>query len=67
MLFIAIELNALPVITILGKGITDVLLFFFGDGTELFLNMIIGSCTESLHNAQSDATQIGGTHVVKDV
>ena len=33
---------------------------------ELLLDMVIGSRAEALHDAQSDAAQVGGTHVVVD-
>ena len=64
--FITVELDALAVVSPFGKGFADVLLLFLGDGTELLLDVVIGGRAEALHDAQPDAAQVGGTHVVVD-
>ena len=66
MFFIAVELDALTVVSPFGKGFADVLLLFFGDGAELLLDMVIGGRAEALHDAQPDTAQVGGAHVVED-
>ena len=66
MFFIAVELDALAVVSPFGKGFADVLLLFFGDGAELLLDMVIGGRAEAVHDAQSDAAQVGGAYVVED-
>ena len=67
MFFIAVELDALAVVSPFGKGFSDVLLLFLGDGAELLLDVVIGGRAEALHDAQSDTAQVGGAHVVEDV
>mgnify|MGYP001671010098 CR=1 FL=1 len=66
MFFIAVELDALAVVSPFGKGFADVLLLFFCDCAELLLDMVIGGRAEAVHDAQSDSAQVGSTHVVED-
>lgn len=66
MFFIAVELDALAVVSPFGKGFADVLLLFFGDGAELLLDVVIGGRAEALYDAQPDTAQVGGAHVVED-
>ena len=60
MFFIAVELDALAVVSPFGKGFADVLLLFLGDGAELLLDVVIGGRAEALHDAQPDTAQVGG-------
>ena len=66
MFFIAVELDALAVVSPFGKGFADVLLLFFGDDAKLLLDVVIGGRAEALHDAQPDGAQVGGAHVVED-
>lgn len=66
MFFIAVELDALAVVSSFGEGFADVLLLFLGDGAELLLDVVIGGRAEALHDAQPDTAQVGGAHVVED-
>ncbi len=65
--FVAVELDGLAVVSHFVEGLTDKLLFFFGDSTAHPLDLIVSGRAEARHDFEPDTAQVAGAHVVVDM